>query len=55
MMLKRLNSGIAVLAAICRTVSFFEAADTARKLAAGRAEFMRAFFDRLNAEQEGLV
>ena len=29
--------------------------DTARKLAAGRAEFMRAFFDRLNAEQEGLV
>ena len=29
--------------------------DTARKLAAGRAEFMRMFFDRLNAEQEGLV
>jgi len=29
--------------------------DTARKLAAERAAFMKAFFDRLNAEQEGLA
>ena len=28
--------------------------DPARRLAADRAEFMRAFFDRLNEEQEGL-
>ena len=29
--------------------------DTARSLAAERAAFMKAFFDRLNAEQEGAV